>query len=134
MYVGETFLLFNLARTVAHQRTRGYLNFSFCDFELCRFKPRVQFFFPPRVSPREQGVRAVELLVLQRSSTGPTGATAELLLKRFLGTMDLGWHASVQPDGETKPCSFFCLAGVWCMYTGCFYSNTYIPVAVNPAV
>lgn len=44
----------------------------------------------------------MELLVLQRPSTGPKDATEELLLERFLGTMDLGWHAAVQPDGETE--------------------------------
>ena len=49
---------------------------------------------------REQGIRAVELLVLQRPSTGAKHAMEEVVLKRFLGTMDLGWHAAVQPDGE----------------------------------
>lgn len=53
--------------------------------------------------PREQGIRAVELLVLQHPSTGPKDVAEALLLKRFLGTMDLGWHAAVQPDGETEP-------------------------------
>eukprot|EP00903_Cladosiphon_okamuranus_P018229 g16768.t1 len=54
------------------------------------------------IGPMEEvvakGIRAVELLVIQRPSTGPKPATEELLLKRFLGTMDLGWHAAVQLD------------------------------------
>lgn len=53
-----------------------------------------------------QGIRAVQLLVLQSpalSLKDADGSTEAMLLKRFLGTMDLGWQVAVQPDGETNP-------------------------------
>ncbi|CAM9845843.1 unnamed protein product, partial [Scytosiphon promiscuus] len=57
------------------------------------------------IGPMEEvvtkGIRAVQLLVLQTSSTslkGTAGSSQAILLRRFLGTMDLGWQAAVQPD------------------------------------
>ncbi|CAN0432667.1 unnamed protein product, partial [Laminaria digitata] len=48
------------------------------------------------------GIRAVNLLVVQRPATSPhaaaAGSSEALLLKRFLGTMCLGWQTVVQPD------------------------------------
>ncbi|CAM9826933.1 unnamed protein product, partial [Hapterophycus canaliculatus] len=57
------------------------------------------------IGPMEEavakGIRTVQLLVLQSPATSPRSADPNpqaLLLKRFLGTMELGWQSAVQPD------------------------------------